>query len=490
MSDNTIICPQCGAGIEVGEALTGGIRTQLRQEMERESAKRQAELKKQAEALREREAALLEQEETLDDKVRERLRLERERLTEAAKAKAAEEFAGQAKALESENARQKALIKEAQSREMTLLQRQRELEEREAAVALEIERKIEGEREAIRKEAARVAEEAAAGRAKSLEEENARQKALIQDAQQRELGLLQRQREVEDREAALKLEVQRTLTEERAKIQEAALAQATEAQALKLRERDDLIERLKREMAEVQRRAQVGSQEGQGEALEEQMQERLEAAFPMDQFDAVKKGARGADIVQLVNGRVGSPSGKILWETKNTKDFSPAWLAKLKADQQAENADIAVLASVALPAGVKDFAFLEDHSIWVTGYTAAPALCAALRQTLTLVARERRVAAYQDSMKDVLYQYITGHEFARRVRAIVHAYQQMQQDLDAERRSMARIWKKREKQIGVVLDNVTEMYGEIEGLAGAGQALPQLQSLTLEAIADEDEGAE
>ena len=96
------------------------------------------------------------------------------------------------------------------------------------------------------------------------------------------------------------------------------------------------------------------------------------------------------------------------------------------------------------------------------------------------------VDAGQGSMKDVVYEYVTGQEFSRRIKRIVTAYTQMQGDLDSEKRAMLKIWKKREKQIGVVLDNAVEMRGEIEGLVSGYKVLPSVEELTLEEIADED----
>ena len=45
-----------------------------------------------------------------------------------------------------------------------------------------------------------------------------------------------------------------------------------------------------------------GSQERQGEMLEEALKEVLERRFPYDRFEDVVKGKRGADILQVVYG--------------------------------------------------------------------------------------------------------------------------------------------------------------------------------------------
>jgi len=60
----------------------------------------------------------------------------------------------------------------------------------------------------------------------------------------------------------------------------------------------------------------------------------------------------------------------------------------------------------------------------------------------------------------------------------------MQRDLDSEKRSMARIWKQREKQIDKVLENTIGMYGSIKGIAG--NAISHVQALELPYSNDED----
>ena len=87
--------------------------------------------------------------------------------------------------------------------------------------------------------------------------------------------------------------------------------------------------------------------------------------------------------------------------------------------------------------------------------------------------------------KDVIYNYITSQEFAMHIKAVVSAYKQMQEDLGSEKRSMQRIWKKRETQIQKVMGNVTDIYATIEGLVGSQKVLPEIEPLSLEAVADD-----
>ena len=157
----------------------------------------------------------------------------------------------------------------------------------------------------------------------------------------------------------------------------------------------------------------------------------------------------------------------------------------MKKDQQEAKADLAVIMSVALPDDIDGFDMYDG--VWVTDYRSSKGLANALRQQLIETARQKVIAVGRDSMKDVVYKYITSQEFALHIKAVVNAYRQMQEELETEKRAMTRIWKKREKQISAILDNVTGIYGSIEGIVGSQKALPKIESLSLETIADEGE---
>lgn len=316
-----------------------------------------------------------------------------------------------------------------------------------------------------------------------LQEELEEKRKQLSEANKQELELRKQQQKLEEEKEAFELSIQRKLDEGRKKIIAEARRQVEEEQQLKVREKDDLVVSLKGQLEDMRRKMEQGSQERQGEMLEEELKELLERSFPYDEFEDVLKGKRGADIIQVVQGPSGKVCGKIIWESKNTKEFSKGWIEKLKKDQADAGAEFAILMTVAMPREVRDFDYLND--VWVTNYKCAIGLCTSLRHGLINVARERIVVAGQKDMKDFVYKYVTGPEFGRRIKRIAEAYVQMQEDLESEKRSMLKIWKKREKQIMVVIENAAEMRGEIEGLAG-GKLLGGGKTFSLESITDGD----
>ena len=314
---------------------------------------------------------------------------------------------------------------------------------------------------------------------KALEGELEEKNQKLKEFQQQEIELRTQQRKLREEKEAFELESARKMDEERKKIAEEVSKKAAEENMLKMREKDDQLAAMKKQIDELKRRAEVSSQEAQGEALEGTLQDTLKQAFPFDEFEEVKKGARGADILQIVRNQLGKECGTILWESKNTKDFQKGWIEKLKTDQQEAKADIAVIMSVALPKEIDNFGKYEG--IWITDYKTAPGLAVAFRDTLIGIAREKMIVEHQDDIKDLVYKYIMSQEFTMRLKRIVDAYVIMQQDLDAEKRAMNRIWSKRATQISNILENLTGMRGEIEGIVGGQKVLPSIESLELDA---------
>ena len=366
-----------------------------------------------------------------------------------------------------------------------LKQQAKELEAKGQAIDEQVAEQLKAERKEIAETERKKIIAEQSEQTKALEEELGEKNQKLKEFQQQELELRKQQRKLLEEKEAFELEAARTLDEERKKIAEEAGKKAAEENMLKMREKDDKLTAMKKQIDELKRKAEVGSQEAQGEALEEELQEYLERTFPYDKFEEVKKGARGADILQIVHNQAGKECGEILWESKNTKEFQKNWIEKLKRDQQQANADIAVIMSVALPAGIDSFDMYDG--VWVTDYKSSKGLATALRQGLIEVARQKLITTGQDSIKDVLYQYITGQEFIMRIRAVVEAFQRMNDELGKEKRAMTKIWNSREKQIGTVIENVVGIHGSIEGLVGNQKPLPEIEALSLESIAEEEE---
>ncbi len=297
----------------------------------------------------------------------------------------------------------------------------------------------------------------------------------LKKAQESELTLLKKQRELEDREKTVDLEVARKVGEEREKIETTAKTRHEEQHKLKDAEKDKKLSDALKQVEELKRKMEQGSQQTQGDVLELELEGMFKREFPFDVIEAVSTGVRGGDIIQTVKTQSGRTCGIILWETKRVKNWSESWVAKLKDDQGDAKADLAVLVSEALPPGFHHFR--QINGVWVTDIPSALSLALALRMALIQTANAKEAESGKDDKKDLIYRYVTGPEFRNRVTAIVEGFRAMKEDLESEKRAMQKIWASREKQIERIISNTAGMHGDLEGLAGT--ALPPIKILEL-----------
>ncbi len=243
---------------------------------------------------------------------------------------------------------------------------------------------------------------------------------------------------------------------------------------------------MQRQIEELRRRADQGSQQLQGEALEIELESLLRSRFPRDLIEPVAKGEFGGDVVHRVVGAGGQTCGTILWESKRTRNWNDGWLAKLRDDQRAAKAEVALIVSTALPKGIETFDLVDN--VWVTEPRFAIPLAIALRQSLIDVAASRQTQEGQQTKMEMVYAYLTGPRFRHRIDAIVEKFTDMQADLDRERKTMMRLWAKRDEQLRGVLDSTAGLYGDLQGIAG--RAMQEIESLDVLMIEVKGEAAE
>jgi len=321
-------------------------------------------------------------------------------------------------------------------------------------------------------------------------------RAKLADAASREAALLRSQRGYEERLQLIDLELEKRLAAELARIREQDGRLATERadrerEAARHREEEHrlTIDGMQRHIDELQRKILQGSQQAQGEVQEVMLRDLLAQSFTADEIADVPKGMLGADLLQRVRAPDGLDCGVIVWESKRTRNWSHDWLAKLREDQRAAGASVAVLVTQALPQNVKHFVAIDG--VWVCAWPYATALAAVLRTGLFEVALARRSAEGRGEKMQMLFEYLTGPEFRNRVEGLVEALAEMQDDLEREKRAMLAIWKRRDRQMDRARNNLSALYGDLRGISG--RQLSDLPLLSLEAVAalpDHDETEE
>jgi hypothetical protein len=300
----------------------------------------------------------------------------------------------------------------------------------------------------------------------------------LAEAQKAQVEVLRKQRELDDAKREMDLTVEKKVQESLTSVRAKARQDAEEALKLRVAEKEEQIAGMQRQIEELKRRAEQGSQQLQGEALELELEAMLRSKFPRDIIEPVPKGEFGGDVLHRVVGAADQVCGTILWETKRTKNWSDSWLAKLRDDQRTAKADLALIVSNALPKGTTTFDLIEG--VWVTETRCALPVAIALRQSLIELNGARQAAQGQQSKMELVYQYLTGPRFRHRIEAIVEKFSDMQADLDRERRATTRLWAKREAQIRGVIESTVGMYGDLQGIAG--KALDEIEGLTLPLI--------
>src|SRR5438067_6961706 len=313
---------------------------------------------------------------------------------------------------------------------------------------------------------ARVAAEAKAHyeiQAKALADSLGVKDRLLARFRDEELGLRRQLRELEEAKKNQDLEYQRRLDAERKKLEDLARAQVNEEVGRREAQWKAQLDSAQREAADLKRKLEQGSQQLQGEALELSLEAMLKSAFPLDEILPVPKGVNGADLIQRVRSPTGLVCGTILWEAKQTKAWQPAWLRKLKDEQQEIGAEFAVIVTSAMPKDARE-PFLRDSDVWITRHDAARPLAECLRAALVELAKQRQANLGRAEKMEVLYNYICSPQFAGRLKSLYDGFVVMREELEAEKAAFARIWKKREAQLTRMQDGLLSVVGDLQAV--------------------------
>lgn len=309
-----------------------------------------------------------------------------------------------------------------------------------------------------------------------LEESLKETKERLGRSQDAELQLRKQQRELEVAKQEFELLMTRKLDEERGRIKVEAEGRVADEFAMKQAEWQKKHSDMETLIADLKRKAEQGSQQAQGEVLELEIESVLKETFIHDSIEPVSKGIKGGDVLQRVMTRMGQQAGAIIWEIKRTKAWSDGWVPKLKIDQRAAKAELAVIITTVLPEGVEHIGIVDG--VWVTDIQSFSGLALALRSSLLEVTQARQSQVGKNEKLESLYIYLSGAEFRGRIESIVESFTIMKEDLEAERRAIEKSWAKREKSIARVLSSTAGMHGEFAAILGA--SLQEIPALMLE----------
>lgn len=416
MTDPTITCPNCKTEIKLTESLAAPLLESTRQQYEKQIAAKDKDLAEREATLKSDQESLRKAQESIETQVAERLKSER--------AAIALEEAKKAKLLLGTDLEQK--VKELAELQEVLKQRDEKLAE----------------------------------------------------AQKAQAEVIKKQRELDDAKREMELTIEKRIQEGLTVTRQQARQEAEEELKLKVAEKEQTISAMQKQIEDLKRKAEQGSQQLQGEAQELEIESALRATFPRDIIEPVPKGEFGGDTIHRVLTDSQQVCGSILWESKRTKNWSDGWLAKLRDDQRAAKADCAVIVTHTMPRLPDTFEHIDG--VWVTCPRLMIPVAICLRQALLELAMARQAGEGQQTKMELVYQYLTGPRFRHRVQAIVEKFSEMQQDLEKERKTMTRLWAKREAQIRGVVESTAGMYGDLQGIAG--KTLQEIEGLDIKLL--------
>lgn len=304
-----------------------------------------------------------------------------------------------------------------------------------------------------------------------LQEADANNREKLKEAQRKELDYFRKEEALKTKEQELELSLQKQLQQEREKltedirkIEEQRVSAKEHDFVMKVKELEKQLEDQKKLAEEMRRKSEQGSMQLQGEVQELLLEELLQITFPFDKIEEVGKGVRGADCIQIVRNQFGNETGKIIYESKRTKDFGGDWIEKLKTDMRNLGADVAVIVTQTLPKGMERFG--EKDGVYICTFSEVKSVALLLRNAVLKIFDAKKSQVNRGDKMVLLYDYLIGNEFNEQWKAIREGFMSMKLSIQRERDAMEKLWKAREKQLEKVLLNAAHIRGSIEGIAG------------------------
>ena len=191
--------------------------------------------------------------------------------------------------------------------------------------------------------------------------------------------------------------------------------------------------------------------------------ERLKKMFPTDRF---AHPGKGGDIIQSVLER-GQVIGTIVYECKRVKTWSKGYIEQTCRARRLRKADFAVLVTNTFPSKKEDY-FVEKN-VFVINPLGIETLVISLRNSLAHIASLR--LSYEGKSKSVklVYNYLSGNEYANKIKDITSMLAEEQSGLRSEIEAHQRTWHKRDERSQRILSDVLSIDGTLKKLIQDGK---------------------
>jgi hypothetical protein len=335
-----------------------------------------------------------------------------------------------------------------------------------------------------------------AAAAKAQEEINAKLAATLEQMQEKdaalnnlkknELELLKQKESLEAKQKDAELELEKRLIQERKNVENEILAREKqlfelktkqeqenfdkrlqrilEDQELKEKEHKIKLEQQQKLINELKQKSEQGSMQLSGESQELLLEQILKENFPFDLIEEVGKGVNGADCFQTVRNNTGQACGKIIYESKRAKAWQNEWVEKLKVDMRNSNSDAAILVTQVYPKDMEKFG--EKDGVWVCSFNDVIGIASILRKGIMQVQQAQKNQENKGEKMVAMYNYLTSQEFIGNMSAMRERFRALRSMMQKEREDFEKNFKKKEKQIELIMQNSLHISGSVEGIAG------------------------
>ena len=279
------------------------------------------------------------------------------------------------------------------------------------------------------------------------------------------------------------LEMQETVNAKMEEVYEKARKDSDEAKAEEIAQLKKKLDDTTRSLDESKRKLEQGSQQLQGEVQELELEECLRSAFPMDVVEEVEKGKNGADVIQTVVSRSGRVCGKIVWESKNVRNWSNKFIPKLRDDMQRVNGVAGVLISTVFGSGMQEFT-LQD-GVWLVKPDMVMNMARLLRDGIERESNALAMAEHQGTLQEALYKHVTSPAFRNTIQNICMQYRKLEESITKTQDYMNRQWKTQHTLIDQLVNNTQGIIGEVDAFMLPGETTKD--DIVLEIESSEEE---
>jgi hypothetical protein len=219
-----------------------------------------------------------------------------------------------------------------------------------------------------------------------------------------------------------------------------------------IQKQNDVIDELRRE-ADRRSLAELG------DIPEEKLVDALHKEFPEDLFERFGKGRAGGDVVQTIMYN-NTPVTRILYESKNERNWKYGWIEKIKADRSSIQTTYAILVSKAFPRNEKHFAIIKG--IPVVSPRILPHIARIMRSSIIAIERQKLSVFEKEEKIGILYTYLSSNEFRSSASTIGDSLNNLNELRNKEKIDHEKNWTKEESEVNNITKHFTKVTSNIE----------------------------